>query len=518
MDYETEGKASPARTQTPLGRPVAARGCRTLWLLLASLTVGAPLVTSVAQAAEGPDAGSSVSVATPATATPEATDAGVANRTDADVVPPSTELPAVLSLDEALRIFRTRGLGLLIADANTKIAEGVVMASGYMPNPTVSVSAGNGLTFSNSAYSTSNCLTNGAVCNPWIFNLGISDSAAIEDSLSGKRNLRLKVARNALAAAKMSRADAERTLAFQVKSAYAQVAQAALLYKFAKDVAESNVVTLKKFQDRYRTGAINEGDLERIETQKFESDQALSQALQALVQARVSLAFLIGVRGEVPDFDVDTKVLDLHLPSGLRDSNVRALLKTAFDRRPDLKALGYQLLSAKAQVELTKRQKFPDITLGLNYAWGGFGGLSTNGPMGPETVTLSLSAPLPVLYQLQGELRQAEGQVDSNALQHAQQTAQVVNDVSTAYAGFVAAKEMAERMEGPRRPTGGLLADAKGAWEVTALQYEKGAASLTDYLDALRTYVATKVEYYGDLTNYWTAVYQLEEAVAVDLH
>jgi cobalt-zinc-cadmium efflux system outer membrane protein len=434
-----------------------------------------------------------------------------------DVVPPATEIPQVLTLEDALRIFRTRGLPLLIADASTRTAEGVAMAAGYVPNPVLSTSVGNGLTFSNNQYSQQNCLQNGAACNPWIFNVGISDSAAIEDSLSGKRDLRQKVARNALAAAKMSRADAERTIAFQVKAAYAQVAQAVLAYKFAKDVAASNVITLKKFQDRYRTGAINEGDLERIETQKFESDQAMTQAAQALRQARVGLAFLVGVRGEVPDFDVDTKVLDFTVPSALKDATEIGLLRTAFDHRPDLLALGYMMTSAQMQIALTKRQKFPDITLGANYAWGGFGGLSTNGPMGPQTVTFGVSAPLPIFYQLQGEQRQAEAQYDSNALQHAQQTAQVVNDVASGLAGLVAAKELVERMEGPRRPTGGLLQDAKGAWEVTALQYEKGAASLTDYLDALRTYVATKVEYFGDLTNYWTAVYQLEEAVAVDL-
>ena len=72
-------------------------------------------------------------------------------------------------------------------------------------------------------------------------------------------------------------------------------------------------------------------------------------------------------------------------------------------------------------------------------------------------------------------------------------------------------------MEGPRREGGGLLGSAKGAFDVVAQQYEKGAASLTDYLDALRTYIATKLEYYGDLTNYWTAIFQLEAAVGKEL-
>ena len=68
-----------------------------------------------------------------------------------------------------------------------------------------------------------------------------------------------------------------------------------------------------------------------------------------------------------------------------------------------------------------------------------------------------------------------------------------------------------------RRDGGGLLQSAKLAFDVTALQYEKGAASLTDYLDALRTYIATRVEYFGDLTNYWTAVFQLEQAISVEV-
>jgi cobalt-zinc-cadmium efflux system outer membrane protein len=38
-----------------------------------------------------------------------------------------------------------------------------------------------------------------------------------------------------------------------------------------------------------------------------------------------------------------------------------------------------------------------------------------------------------------------------------------------------------------------------------------------DYLDAQRTYIATNVEYLQDLTNYWTAVFQVEQAVGTEL-
>jgi cobalt-zinc-cadmium efflux system outer membrane protein len=434
-----------------------------------------------------------------------------------DVVPAAPEIGPMLTFDEALRIFKQRGLDILIADAAVRNAEGAVKIAGAVPNPVVSASVGNAITYNAGPDSRANCLQNGASCPPWQNTVGITDSAALEDTLSGKRDLRQQVQRAALAAAKMSRLDAERTVGLQVKAAYVQVVQAVLAFKFAKEIAETQATTLKRFQDRYKGGAINEGDLQRIEVQKLEADQAADTAGQNLRQARAALAFLLGVRGAVSSFDVETNVLDFAVPVQLRDTNEVTLLRTAFDHRPDLLGAGYLKQQAEAQIQLVKRQRFPDITLGVSYQFGGFGGFSTNGPVGQQIVSFSVSAPLPVFNNLAGEQRQAQAQYETNALQQAKTTAQVVNDVISGYAAFEASKRQVERMEGPRRPGGGLLQSARGAFEIVATQYEKGAASLTDYLDALRTYIATKSEYFGDLTSYWSAVFQLEAAVARDL-
>jgi cobalt-zinc-cadmium efflux system outer membrane protein len=435
----------------------------------------------------------------------------------AEVVPTAPELPQRLGLDEALRMFQTRGLDLLIADASVRSAEGGVAIAGAVPNPVVSANFGYAFTYATNRASLENCRQNGAICSPWSNSLGIADSAAIGDSLSGKRKLRLEVSRYALAVAKMSRRDAERMGAFNVKSAYAQVAQAALTLKFTRDVAESQKETLRKFRDRYRLGQINEADLQRIEVQKLEADQALDGAQRALRQARVALAFLLGVRGGVPDFEVNTRVLDYSVPVALRAAMEVDLLRKAFENRPDLLGAGYSMQQAEAQIRLTKRQRWPDITLNMNYGYGGFGGFSTNGPVGPQILTFGLSLPVPFFYALEGEIRQAEAQYETNRLQWAKTTAQVTNDVATAFAAYAIAKRLVERMEGPRREGGGILQSARGAFELVALQYDKGAANLTDYLDALRTFISTKIEYYGNLASYWTGIYQLEAAVAKDL-
>ena len=417
-------------------------------------------------------------------------------------VPQAFELPEQLSLEQALQVLRTRALDLLIAEAQVRSAEGDVGVAGAVPNPAVNAGYGRVLP----AYDPNACQP-GQGCSADQYTAGISDQAAIEDSLSGKRSLRLKVARSALAAARLSRTDALRTLEFQVKSAYAQVAQAQRALAFAKENQATNVKTLELFQTRYRSGAINEGDVARVETQKLESDQAADQALETLRQSRYALAFLLGVRGPVAEFLVDDKILDFAVPPTLANANADRLLRLAFDHRPDLLAQGYQRASAAASVELARRLRFPDITLSAQYTQTGSG----QGAIQPPTLSVGLSAPIPIFYQQQGEIRKAEAAYDTQSLQQAKTTAQVVNDVSMATSSFETSRALVERMEKSLRPS------AEHAFQITRLQFDKGAATLMDFLDAQRTYIAANVEYLQDLTNYWTAVFQLEQAVGMEL-
>jgi cobalt-zinc-cadmium efflux system outer membrane protein len=62
-----------------------------------------------------------------------------------------------------------------------------------------------------------------------------------------------------------------------------------------------------------------------------------------------------------------------------------------------------------------------------------------------------------------------------------------------------------------------LLDRAATARGLVRIQYEKGAASLLDLLNAERTYTAIRVEYAQGLAGYWTAVASLEQAVAGEL-
>ena len=182
----------------------------------------------------------------------------------------------------------------------------------------------------------------------------------------------------------------------------------------------------------------------------------------------MALAFLIGVRGVVPDFEVDTNVLTFSAPPALADATEVGLLRTAFERRPDLVAAGYQKASAQAAIDSRGDRSSRTSRSRLNYSQIGTGGAAIS----PPTIVFGVSAPLPIFYQMQGEVRKAEAAYDTNSLGQAKTTAQVVSDVRAASLRTRPRAQLVQRME-----TGGLLKSARTARDITRLQFEKGAAA-----------------------------------------
>ncbi len=414
--------------------------------------------------------------------------------------PPPVELPATLTLKDALQIFRTRGLDLLIADAAVASAEADLrIASGFY-NPSVSLGRGSSRT-----YDPALCSSPG--CSDVSYQASVSEQGLVFDFLTGKRHLRVNVAKAAVEAAKLSRADAERTLSFTLKQQYVVAVLAKASLEYAGQNQESATQTLHLVDVRYRAGAVSEADVARAEAAKLESDQAHDQAVQALAQSKATLAFLLGVRAKAPDYDVGDEFLKASLPVPLQAATPESLLQRALRERPDLKAIEAQRNRAQASVSLAERQRVPDIPLSVAYAQEGKG----QSAIQPPTTTFSLTLTLPLFYQSQGEIKKAKADLSTQELQKAKIEAQVVNEVTGGFAGFTGARSRAERMESR------LLDRTKRARDLVQIQYEKGAASLLELLDAQRTLIAASEERLQDLNDYWTAVFQLEQAVGAEL-
>ncbi len=411
--------------------------------------------------------------------------------------PPPTQLPALLTLAEANRIFHSNGLDLLVADAQVVHAEGDAMVARAVANPNLSASVGYAFD-----YNTTGC--NG--CSPWQLSFQLSDNNTVFDLLVGKHSLRASSARSALAAARLGRIDAERTLRGQVKQAYVQIVVAKGAVEFASDVQTTMTKSLDLNKLRY-PALINEADLARIEVQKLEADQFVDQAKLAVRQAQAALGFLLGVRGVVPDFDVERTLLTYSVPTSLANATEQSLLQTALATRADVRAWSFAREAAESAVSLAKRQRFPDVGIFANYTQFGIGPDAVQ----PPTLTFGLSFNLPVFYWQQGEVRRAEADVSTATIEHEKSVAQVSADVAGAWAQFVSARELVSRVETQ------ILDRAKKARDIVDLQYRGGTATLMDFLDAERQYIAANQEHLQDLALYWGAVFALEQAVGVEL-
>lgn len=410
--------------------------------------------------------------------------------------PPAPELPSPLTLARALELFQARGYDLLVADANVEQAAGNRIAAGAVPNPSVSLGAGRNF-----------LCASAQDCSVISYSVGLGDNNAISNWLFGKTHLKKSVAQAALEAAKLSRADALRTLSFQVKSAYIQVLLADAQLANARENRASNEKTQALMKKSEQLGQISDADLATIDVAAMESAQAEDQALQAQRAAKVALAFLLGFRQAVPDYQVEASELDAPQMASLPSLTREALIDRALAERPDLRALREQEKGADSALALARRQRVPDFNVGATYSDNGKG----DSNISPPNVTLNLSFNLPVFDLQRGEIQAAEAARKALLAQRLKAEAQVVSDVETAFAQLTGTRALVERMNA------GLLARAKTARDLIELQHRLGKASLLDLLNAQRTFNATRIEYAGDLANFWTALAQLEQATASEL-
>ena len=402
-------------------------------------------------------------------------------------------LPPVLTMDDALRIFRERGFDLLIAEAQIAAAEGDATAARAFANPQLSASAGRSFDYDPRA-----C----PGCSATAWSIGLTDPSALSDLISGKRGLRIEVARAALAAAKRSRDDALRTLSLQVRQAVLDGALQQSQLALARELAESTERTRALDERRLRSGAVSEAELARAEVAALQAQQVVDLTEQALIAARLQIAFLLGVRDPAPEeFTIDPAFFDRALPEA--GPALDLLAREALESRPDLLAASAQAARAEAALALARRQRVPDVALSAQYAQEGSG----QNALQPPTLVFGAQLPLPIFYRQAGEIARAEADLRAQRIQQEKLRAQALIEVQQASAAVEANRRLVQRLRTR------LLGRARRVRDLVQVQYEKGAASLLELLDAQRTWAQVHADYLRDVRDFWLSVFRLDAAV-----
>jgi cobalt-zinc-cadmium efflux system outer membrane protein len=307
-----------------------------------------------------------------------------------------------------------------------------------------------------------------------------------------KRQHRLQAAKDQTTVTRSQVADNERQLVFNVSQQFIDVVLAQSTIDFAKQDLESFQKTVDISEARYKAGDMSEGDFLKIKLQLLQFQTDYSSAMLAKVQAIAALRQLVGFES-VPDFfDVQGQLDYLPVHAGLED--LRAL---AMRTRPDLLAAQQSVTAARSQELLAEANGKRDLGASFNYSHVA----ATN------TGAFFFNIQLPIFDRNQGEIARTRYAITQSQETAIEASEQVMSDVVDAYEALRTNDQIVQLYRG------GYVDAAKKSRDISEYAYQKGAASLLDFLDAERSYRANQLAYRQALASYMTALEQMRQAV-----
>ncbi len=313
-----------------------------------------------------------------------------------------------------------------------------------------------------------------------------------------KRGLRYEAGQESTAIGAAQASDTERTLLFNLRSAFVGILQAKAVVKVTQDNLDYYDHILKISRDRYDAGDIAQIDLDRLELQRLQYESDLQTALVNLRTTKINLLALLDDRRPIDSFDVDGPFDFSEDVLSLDDYR-----KDALDARPDLRAAVLTLKQAQTNYELAEANGSTDPTIGVWFTHNG----SFNNPDALNTIGASVSIPLRVFDRNQGEKLRTK--IDINRSEKLRQSAetQVYSDVDSAYAtlasNIIRLKPYKQK----------YLAQAVRVRDTIFFSYQHGGAALLDFLNAENDYRTVQLSYVNLVGAYLTSAAQMNQAV-----
>jgi cobalt-zinc-cadmium efflux system outer membrane protein len=313
-----------------------------------------------------------------------------------------------------------------------------------------------------------------------------------------KRDLRHESAQKATLIAESTHADLERTLFFNLRSAFVSTMQAKAVLQLAKDDLDYYDHVLDISRNRYQAGDIAQIDLDRLELQRVQYESDVQTAEVNLRTAKIQLLTLLNDRSPIEQFDV----------AGSFDFNDQLITrdefrKIALDTRPDLKAAVEAVDKSKTDHQLAVSNGSTDPTFSVWYTHNS----STNNPFAINTVGISVSVPLRIFDRNQGEKLRTQIDITRNERLLDAAEAGVLSDVDSGYA------TIASNLILLRPYKAKYLQQSLRVRDTIFFSYQNGGASLLDYLNAQSEYRAMQLSYLNLVGSYLTAAAQLNMAV-----
>jgi cobalt-zinc-cadmium efflux system outer membrane protein len=322
-----------------------------------------------------------------------------------------------------------------------------------------------------------------------------------------KRDLRLESAQRDTAVVTSTHADLQRTLLFSLRSAFVQLLQAKAALALARDNLAFYDQVLTISRQRFQAGDIAQVDLERLRLQRVQFESAVESADVNTRSAKIQLLTLLSDRTPPDRFDVTGPFdLDAALPA-LDD-----LRRQALDGRPDLRAAQQGVDLAKLNHQLATANGSADPTVTVN---AGFPSISqawqSYAPPLRQYVGIGLAIPIRIFDRNQGEKLRTQLEITKTERLADVARAQVLGDVDLAYATLTRAINLL-------RPYRDLyLSQSTLVRDIITQSYQRGGASLLEFLQAEQDYRTVQLNYITLVGSYLTSVAQINEAIGQEV-
>ncbi|MGA9104647.1 MAG: TolC family protein [Bryobacteraceae bacterium] len=308
-----------------------------------------------------------------------------------------------------------------------------------------------------------------------------------------KRELRRDQAKESTAITESTYLDQERSLLFNLRSAFVQTLQAKAVLRNARENLEYWDRELDVNRTRLKAGDLAQVDLDRLELQRVQFESDFETAMVNLRTAKIQLLMLLNDRTPIERLDVSG-------PFDFTDElkPLEEFRNIALEARPDLKAAVQNVELAKTTHQLAVANGSTDPTFSVDFA--------RNPPI-PVYFGVSVSIPLRIFDRNQGEKARTQIDVGRNERLRDANEAQVFSDVDSAYWTLI---QNVNLLRPYKTKYIKLALDTR---DRVSFSYRNGGASLLDYLDAEKSYRDTRLAYLNLIGSYLTAAAQMNMAV-----
>ena len=390
--------------------------------------------------------------------------------------------PVRITLEQAIQFALQHNHALEAARSTIRQNQAQEITANLRPNPTLSWDTQFLPLFNLSQFNWS-YLNNSAQ-----FDLGIGYTF----ERGQKRQHRLQAAQDQTTVSRSQVTDNQRTLTFNAAQQFVAVLLAQSMIELAQQNLTSFQQTVDLSEAQVRAGALSEGDALKIKLQLLQFQSDVSSARLSKVQALAALRQFVGFESVPQDYDVDG-TLDYQPVHG----DLEALKMLAVNSRPDLQAARQSIAAARSQQSLAVANGKRDVDVSFNYSH----------VADINSGAFFFNMQIPIFDRNQGEIARTQAAITQSQELAAEANEQVLSDVVNAYEGV----RTNDQIIGLYRS--GYLDQSTQSRDISQYAYQRGAASLLDYLDAERSYRANQLAYRQALANYMVTLEQLREAV-----